>query len=389
MIMPHVLQKTLRCIYLLKSNSHFLPFTNYLVTPKIFKYPTLNISYFSTSSTTLIKECRSKGVQENISSLQLKKRLIRKKKSVDDVIKVPGFFNVSAFATAEEYDLEELLKGLVKQDLYETKFIDNSSDVVFATAKYQVQTEPRDIFFFREGSVVMWNVNDMESSNLLSFLKKYETDSYSNQLIKGENEIMKYKHQENGKSSVVDKNGCFLLSVDQDSDILDKYTFSNALALSVKLGVWEASLEKYIDSIEYVTEDLKMGRKIKMSREQVLRKHGELFALRHLINLSSDLLDTPDFYWDNEQLENLYLQVCSYFGINKRTKVMNEKINHCVELIELLSTHLSDQHSTRLEWIIILLIMVEVIFEIIHYIDRFVTSESANFNQHHRETSPI
>jgi uncharacterized Rmd1/YagE family protein len=35
---------------------------------------------------------------------------------------------------------------------------------------------------------------------------------------------------------------------------LDKYTFSNAMALSVKLGVWEASLNRYVDSIEFVTE---------------------------------------------------------------------------------------------------------------------------------------
>jgi hypothetical protein len=35
---------------------------------------------------------------------------------------------------------------------------------------------------------------------------------------------------------------------------LDKYTFSNAIALSVKLGVWEASLNRYVDSIEFVTE---------------------------------------------------------------------------------------------------------------------------------------
>ena len=31
---------------------------------------------------------------------------------------------------------------------------------------------------------------------------------------------------------------------------------------------------------------------------KVLQKTGEILALRHLINLSSDLLDTPDFYWD-------------------------------------------------------------------------------------------
>lgn len=35
---------------------------------------------------------------------------------------------------------------------------------------------------------------------------------------------------------------------------LDKYTFSNAMALTVKLGVFEASLDTYIESVEYVTE---------------------------------------------------------------------------------------------------------------------------------------
>lgn len=159
------------------------------------------------------------------------------------------------------------------------------------------------------------------------------------------------------------------------------------MSLSVKLGIWEASLEQYVDSIEVLTEDLKRGNRIRISREDCLRKHGELFALRHLINLGSDLLDVPDFYWEHEQLEKLYLQTCAYFSISKRTKVrtlknfhqfltalfqvMNEKLNHCVELIELISSHLTDNHHTRLEWMIIILIMVEVAFETLHYVERF------------------
>ena len=61
---------------------------------------------------------------------------------------------------------------------------------------------------------------------------------------------------------------------------LEKYTFSNALGLSVKLSIWEASLERYVDSIEWLLQDLKDGKKLKMSREDVLRKTGELFTLR-------------------------------------------------------------------------------------------------------------
>lgn len=112
-----------------------------------------------------------------------------------------------------------------------------------------------------------------------------------------------------------------MLAAEENSEF-EKYAYSNAMGLTVKLGVWESSLDRYIDSIEFITEDLKRGTKIKMSREEVLRKHGELFALRHLINLSSDLLDTPDFYWDRENLETIYSQTCGYFAINRRTKVI-------------------------------------------------------------------
>ena len=51
------------------------------------------------------------------------------------------------------------------------------------------------------------------------------------------------------------------------------------------------------------------------------------------------------------------------FGNNSLVlyKVMNEKLNHCSEMVELLRTHLSEKHSFRLEWGIIALIAVEVL----------------------------
>lgn len=52
-------------------------------------------------------------------------------------------------------------------------------------------------------------------------------------------------------------------------------------------------------------------------------------------------------------------------------QVINERINHCVELTELVSSNLNDAHHVRLEWMIIVLIMVEVGFEILHYANKF------------------
>lgn len=123
---------------------------------------------------------------------------------------------------------------------------------------------------------------------------------------------------------------------------------------------------------------MKMGGKVKLTRDQVFRKTGEIFALRHNINLSSDLLDTPDVYWDRQELEKIFMDTFHYLNISKRTKVMNERLNHCIELMELLSSHLNDIHHVRLEWMIIILIMVEVSYfeslNLQHFINLIVIS---------------
>lgn len=195
-------------------------------------------------------------------------------------------------------------------------------------------------------------------------------DSYDEKIVQNESEIMFYNYAKEHQQASLRNNNFYITKADETS-MLEKYTFSNAMSLSTKLGVWEASLDAYVDSMAYVTEDLKQGNKFKITRPEMLRKTGELFALRHLINLSSDLLDTPDFYWDREQLENLYNQTNNYFSISKRTRVMNEKLNHCVELADLITSNLNDIHHVRLEKIIIYLIMIEVCFECVHYAERF------------------
>ncbi|XP_055614251.1 required for meiotic nuclear division protein 1 homolog [Uranotaenia lowii] len=338
--------------------------------------------------TTSVKHMKPKGNPEmfkslrNISSssiiglhesLQLKKRPRRKRE--DEINKLKkGYLTVTAFATAEEYDLEKLLRALRDQNLYEPKqFLssedcDSDPDVLHVTAKYKVGNESRDVYFFREGTVVLWNCTDLENNNILRFLRQFEQNPYDESTVLEESEVMLYNSVD-GKARL--KNNSFYVSKNEDSD-LEKYTFANAMSLSVKLGIWEATLEQYVESMAYVTSDLKKGNNISISRPEMLRKTGELFALRHLINLGSDLLDVPDFYWDREQLETLYQQTCSYFSINRRTRVMNEKLNHCVELADLISSNLNDAHHVRLEWMIIILIMVEVGFEILHYVDKFV-----------------
>lgn len=73
----------------------------------------------------------------------------------------------------------------------------NESESVQVIAKYQVGTEPRFIYFFKEGSLVAWNVSDLEVENLLEFLKQYEIKPYEKAVVVNEKELMYYTYNPN------------------------------------------------------------------------------------------------------------------------------------------------------------------------------------------------
>ena len=49
-----------------------------------------------------------------------------------------------------------------------------------------------------------------------------------------------------------------------------------------------------------------------------------------------------------------------------RAQIVNRKLDYANELMTVLGSHLSEVHGLRLEWGIIALITIEVLFEVIH-----------------------
>ncbi|KAK6307550.1 hypothetical protein J4Q44_G00226980 [Coregonus suidteri] len=269
-----------------------------------------------------------------------------------------------AFATADQYHLPTLCHDLIAHGFYEIDLPRDASNVlVICTDNAQKPSDNATMFFFREGSVVFWNVEEKTMKKVMRILEQHEIQPYEVALVHWENEEINYSIGE-GNSKL--QHGNFLLNneIYPDEAVLDKFAFSNALSLSVKLAIWEVALDHFVESIQSIPEMLKSGKKIKLSRAEVMQKIGELFSLRHCINLSSDLLITPDFYWDRENLEMLYDKTCQFLNINRRVKVVNEKLQHCTELTDLMRNHLSEKHSLRLEWMIVILITIEVMFEL-------------------------
>jgi len=314
-----------------------------------------------------------KNIQPTLSQAQLNALRFKPRKAKKPRQPSNDEWSVVGYSAAESFDIIGLQQGLNNQLIYSELDImeELHGSCIIVTNKYSTDNDQlsKEIFFFKDGNVIFWNVPELERNSVLKFVKKYSVQSYEEDLIYEESELMNFTFSNNIQKPSIDK-GVIILNPNIETLLLDKYTFSDAIASSVKLGAWEAALDQIIDSIEHISEDLKRTGNVRMSSREVLQKSGEILALRHVINLSSDLLDTPDFYWDREGLENLYLATCSHLSVAKRTKIVNEKLNHCLELMELVSTHLSTDHGARLEWIIIVLIFIEICFEVLHFADR-------------------
>ncbi|XP_012038506.1 required for meiotic nuclear division protein 1 homolog isoform X4 [Ovis aries] len=271
----------------------------------------------------------------------------------------------TAFATADEYHLGSLSQDLTSRGYIEVTSLprDAANILVMGVENSAKEGDPGTIFFFREGAAVFWNVKDQTMKQVMQVLEKHEIQPYEIALVHWENEELNYTKTE-GQSKLHRGEIRLNSELDLDDAILEKFAFSNALCLSVKLAIWEASLDKFVESIQSIPEALKAGKKVKLSHEEVMQKMGELFALRHRINLSSDFLIAPDFYWDRENLEELYDKTCRFLSIARRVKVMNEKLQHCMELTDLMRNHLTEKRTLRLEWMIVVLITIEVLFEL-------------------------
>lgn len=334
-------------------------------------------------------KCRIMMTATSSSSYLSKQRPSKKKsKKVSNFPSLP-MFKVKAYATADYYDLENIRISILNSEAYETVTVPNSEEAdefLCLKPKYEQvnEIEPRNIFFFENGSVVFWNLSNEEQRFILGLIEKHEENTYDNEIVEEESEVMNYsrlkflfmqgiKRDEGDYPNLIKLKGSYLdetttklidnqIYFSESGDhLLEKYALSDAMALSVKLGIWEKNLEKFSEKIEYISDDMRQGKHLKLKLEEVLKYLGELFTMRHVVSLHSDFLDTPDFYWDREKLETLYSQLYSHLSISKRTRLYNERLNHCINLMEILKQHLTDKNSTRLEWVIIGLIALEVL----------------------------
>ncbi|NDD58696.1 MAG: sporulation protein RMD1 [Chlamydiae bacterium] len=211
-----------------------------------------------------------------------------------------------------------------------------------------------DVFYFSYGVIVTWGFSESEENELLLKSKHFEKEPNAKLELDEFTFIF-------GDSMRIEEDEIVL----QNKNTLTKLAVSHGLAQSVKLTTFEEVIQKTIDTTKHLPSELAVKGKIPLSRKEISRKMGGLFIERNFINLHSEILDTPEFFWDYPELEPFYRRTAHYLDVSKRVEVLNKKLTVVHELFEILSDELKHQHSSRLEWTIIILIVIEVILAVL------------------------
>ncbi|CCE66213.1 hypothetical protein TPHA_0P00550 [Tetrapisispora phaffii CBS 4417] len=300
---------------------------------------------------------------------------------------------VTAFCTASSYNMRGLIRWLkdskhqfrshpklFDECLY-TPFIytDSRGDKRYEREDFirfddeggeiNVSDKQPDVFIFEYGVVVLWGFTEREEKEFLNDIEKYEKEKLAEEDIQIEE--FNYYVTESYQPRIYND----FITLRDGSNYMTKLSISHALSQSVKISLFEELLDNTIEDTQDIPQEIASSGKVSMSKEDIMKSIGELFILRININLHGSILDSPEIMWSEPQLEPIYQATRGYLEINQRVALLNQRLEVVSDLLQMLKEQLGHTQEEYLEFIVIVLVGVEVLLSVINIsVDLFAYS---------------
>lgn len=213
------------------------------------------------------------------------------------------------------------------------------------------------IFIFKNGTVVSWGLKRHQITKYLDIIKLFADkpipflvrDTYSYQM---------------GEKTSIEPHDFFdvdCICLDDGSDEL-KLGLAYGFSQSVKLQYFETILEGLIEKYTPLIRRLSAKENIPISRNQIRQVIGEILNAKSEMNLISNFLYHPKYFWQHPTLEESFTMLERYLHIKRRINAINHRLNTLNEIFDMVNGYLENRHSHHLEIIIIVLIVIEILF---------------------------
>lgn len=251
----------------------------------------------------------------------------------------------TAQCLAESFDLDQLLPAL-EQGYRVVRFHDAT----------HLESAEWEAFVFPYGTIVAWGISYDDEQRLLAILLEHATQAHATPFND------RFSFTEGAAQARIHNDHVELASVHNN----EKLAISHGLAQSVKLMELEDRVRQTIEQNSHIPQNIAQYGSANLSRKAIAKLRGRLYLVRSDIHLHFDLLDTPEFFWEYPEWQELYHNISNYLEIDQRIRLLNGKLEIIQELLVMLADERNHQHSSTLEWIIIWLIAFEIVIFFIH-----------------------
>ena len=147
-----------------------------------------------------------------------------------------------------------------------------------------------------------------------------------------------------------------------------KLCVSHGLAQSAKIDYIEIKVTELTQSCKPLPRELKDKGSVTISERKLLQLRGEVLFYRLMLKSGSDLLDEPELFWQFPWLKPFYTMTKQFFDISERVETLDAKLEAANQIVTMIGDQFNQRHGSRLEWIVIWLVMVEVIIGLLELI---------------------
>lgn len=229
--------------------------------------------------------------------------------------------------------------------------------VLGSILKREVQSEQK-VMVFSFGSIVFINCTSTDESVFMEYLKNIKPDIDTKAYDKYSDDYQ-LEIRENSEIELTDK---YVLVPKFEAFYPE--LISTVIAKSVALEKTEEKLGQIVDKLETIIDRLEKG-KLNIGNKELANTTAKI--VRHEYNTLAYImiLDKPDITWSSIQAEEFYSRMSEFFELNDRYIILKEKTNILNSIIDGFS---SITHSIRglfVEWVIVLLIVVEIVLMIV------------------------
>jgi required for meiotic nuclear division protein 1 len=250
---------------------------------------------------------------------------------------------IEAYQVAESFNIKKL-RAEFRADLHS-----GSTSELF----YFFEDKHRYIYIFDYGVVAFGNYEAVEMSEFLRFIKNYAENWLENDI----NEEY-FVEIDNKNQKILVKND-FVKIPNEDPQSMRIIMLNTGQ--SVALEYYETLTDELLNSTKKYIQELEHKGKLSISKKDLLKFIGRVLNVKNSIVDNLYILDDPNMTWEYEDLNLLNRNLKANFDINTRFKDLDYRLQIVEDNLKLFTDVLNHRESSYLEWIVIILISIEII----------------------------